>query len=745
MNIRRATVLILSVPVVVAITLWFFSARIVSSLLPPLVERDSIRITRLEVGSIGFDQARVSRLSGRALTPAGATTFDIRDATISYELPRLEPGRLRIGSAKIEHEPEPSPAAETMTDLAVPSPVTIDRLHLSYGDAFEFNGSFAFTGSQRAFTIHAIDEDVHFTVAGDASLSAFDVSLAGEDQKRIGAGRLEFTEPERVSFSADLELGPALDWLRTADYLPLHLAAVADRIDSVSGTLGLAGHAAGRERWSVDLDLGLQRLAAEQFNVTGDAAGRLEHADGNWSFTSSQPGEIQLTTVDELLVDVYSLNASVARDYRVNLTGSTGGGSRLQGDGDGDIAFFQSGKMDLTARLGPWSVVDWEQVRIGLQAVEITDPASMSIGMLDATATLAASPSGEVTLAAVKVDPWPQGVEPADLRFDWEWTEEGLLGNGSARLGGPPEVSWKLSSRGGRGRLTASLESTMSDLARPFEKAIKSGGYDLEFFGGDASARLNWTWDNARYDNYLEFAATDVIGRFMGLEFENARLNLKSSDLVAPTFQFSGEAPAVTLANDVGVTDLSLAGRWQSGLHLDQARFSTLGGQVKVNPFFLDPAQPEVAAELEISEIDLGQVMEMVGQEDLVGSGRLSGSIPLKLRDGELAIDNGRLKNTTLGHISYQAGEAAASQLNNIAVQALQDFRYDLIDATLNYQFDGAYSIRARIEGKNPTLYGGYPVAFNLNLSGALPGLMRASLITGDFHDEIMKQIKQRD
>jgi hypothetical protein len=230
----------------------------------------------------------------------------------------------------------------------------------------------------------------------------------------------------------------------------------------------------------------------------------------------------------------------------------------------------------------------------------------------------------------------------------------------------------------------------------------------------------------------------------MGLEFRDVTFQMHSSDLVALTFKLNGAFPSITLANSVDVTNLSVAGRWQSGFYLDQAAFSVLGGKVKINPVFLDPDSPVISAELEISDIDLEQVMGMIDQSGLEGSGRLSGTIPLRLKESALAIDDGRLKNTTLGHLSYDAGDGAATQLNNIAVQALQDFRYDLLDATLNYQFEGAYSIRARIEGRNPTLYDGYPVAFNLNLSGSLPGLMQASLITGDFHSEILKQIQEQ-
>ena len=55
---------------------------------------------------------------------------------------------------------------------------------------------------------------------------------------------------------------------------------------------------------------------------------------------------------------------------------------------------------------------------------------------------------------------------------------------------------------------------------------------------------------------------------------------------------------------------------------------------------------------------------------------------------------------------------------------------------------DGAYKITIRLEGKNPDLYGGHPIVFNLNIGGSLPELFEAMFITGSFEESILKQIK---
>ncbi|MFC1680550.1 YdbH domain-containing protein [Pseudomonadota bacterium] len=740
----RTTVLILSLPVALAIVLWFFAAGIAGALAPSLLNSEAIQITSLDITSIGLDSTRIRRLKGISQTPAGTTAFDIKDAVVYYTLPRLEPERIRIGRAWVDHHIAPvlESAASDTTAFALPSPVTVDQLHLKYADTYEFIGSFAFTGSGQAFTIDAIDERAHLTVQGDASLSSFHISINGPDQKNIGSGRLDLDGSNPTSFAMELHLGPALNWLRGMGLIPVMLTAQTDNIKSVTGDLVLEGRANTTGSWVLDLDLDLHRLATEQFNASGKIAGGLVPGDDGWIFTLSRDGEIRLTTVDELLTDIFSFNAALPPGYSVSYAIAPAGEQTINGTGDAAVAFYRSGDVDLKAQLSQWSLQGWRQAHFRMHDVAFSDPAELTVDSLESSTTLGDSPAGTASLSRVRPDLWPSDIMPADIQVKWEWNEGAIISSGSARLGSPPEIEWNLTSRGDLGRVRIELDTTLSNLMKPFKKYLKNRKYDLELIEGTTRGVINWSWDHDRYDNNLEFTAVDIGGRFMGLDFSNALFELSSSDLVALTMRLSGSFPSVNLANNVDVTDISFAGRWQSGLHLDQASFSVLGGSVKINPVFIDPGSPAVSTELEISDLDLAQVMAMIDLNGLGGSGRLSGVIPLTLKGTAVAIDDGYLKNTTLGELHYAAGDDAAPQLNNIAVQALKDFRYDLLDATLNYQIDGQYSIRARIEGNNPALYNGYPVAFNLNLTGSLPGLLRASLVTGDFHGEIMKQIK---
>ncbi len=74
-------------------------------------------------------------------------------------------------------------------------------------------------------------------------------------------------------------------------------------------------------------------------------------------------------------------------------------------------------------------------------------------------------------------------------------------------------------------------------------------------------------------------------------------------------------------------------------------------------------------------------------------------------------------------------------------MQALENFHYQDLSGTLDYQSDGTYKMAIRLEGANPDLYDGHPIVFNLNISGSLPELFEALFITGNFEESILKQI----
>jgi hypothetical protein len=87
-----------------------------------------------------------------------------------------------------------------------------------------------------------------------------------------------------------------------------------------------------------------------------------------------------------------------------------------------------------------------------------------------------------------------------------------------------------------------------------------------------------------------------------------------------------------------------------------------------------------------------------------------------------------------------QAGEGATLMLD-----ALEDFRYEALSITLDREADGETDVALHIKGANPGFYDGYPVEFNLTISGELDTMLRRGLEGYRVPDAIRQRIQGFD
>ncbi len=199
---------------------------------------------------------------------------------------------------------------------------------------------------------------------------------------------------------------------------------------------------------------------------------------------------------------------------------------------------------------------------------------------------------------------------------------------------------------------------------------------------------------------------------------------------------------AITLAGGIDASQL------RSEFELDSTGQFTLrnvsaelfDGQLKLGSVQFSENQIEDTT-IEFSHINLGLLLAYADIDGLEGTGYLDISLPVGSDQNGIHVKNGTFTSTGPGRLAYTKEGIAGS---NIGLQALENFQYKDLSGTLNYQYDGSYVITIRLDGKNPDLYGGHPVVFNLNVNGSLPELFEAMFMTGSFEESILKQIKSR-
>jgi hypothetical protein len=220
----------------------------------------------------------------------------------------------------------------------------------------------------------------------------------------------------------------------------------------------------------------------------------------------------------------------------------------------------------------------------------------------------------------------------------------------------------------------------------------------------------------------------------------NARFSFDTEygQTISANGRFSIEA--VALAGGIDMTRIRADLELQNSqtLNLKNLYADVFDGQVHLDSLqFSDTGIKDTTAEL--TDINLGRLLAFVDIEGLQGTGTLEFSLPLGSDQNGAHVKNGIFSATGPGHIAFKKAGMASG---NIGLQALENFQYQVLSGTLDYQSHGDYRIAFHLEGKNPDLYDGHPIIFNLKINGSLPELFEALFMTGDFDEMILKQIK---
>jgi hypothetical protein len=182
-------------------------------------------------------------------------------------------------------------------------------------------------------------------------------------------------------------------------------------------------------------------------------------------------------------------------------------------------------------------------------------------------------------------------------------------------------------------------------------------------------------------------------------------------------------------------------------LDIRDARLKLADGQVSVSGVTLSAGQQRQLIPLQVTGVDLGLLLDLAGLDGLTGSGRLSGTIPVILAGSDVEITGGELTAREPGRIGYDPASPPAALKGGgeqvaLALLALKDFHYDRLQVTLDRKLGGETVIGMHIAGRNPDFYDGYPVEFNLNLTGKLDQILRRGLASYRLPDEIRKRLE---
>jgi len=266
---------------------------------------------------------------------------------------------------------------------------------------------------------------------------------------------------------------------------------------------------------------------------------------------------------------------------------------------------------------------------------------------------------------------------------------------------------------------------------------------DWQFSTGTVQGAMNLRWQpNRNSSGTAHLKASDLALSIGSVKVQNGSIAVTIADIAKHSMALSANVPKLELGADMAAADLIVNAHYiGQDLTVERAAMAMFGGLLEVLPNTVNINQLPVILTLRLQDVDLSQLLSSLKYQDLSGSGTVSGELPLRLSREAIELQDGMLTGVHPGVIRYQ-GPVADNE--NIAFKALRNLAYHSLQAKVNYRPNGDYHLGFRIKGSNPEVLSGHPLAFNLNVSGQLPELLRRGFVAGDFERAILEQATAR-
>jgi hypothetical protein len=266
--------------------------------------------------------------------------------------------------------------------------------------------------------------------------------------------------------------------------------------------------------------------------------------------------------------------------------------------------------------------------------------------------------------------------------------------------------------------------------------------YDLTAGTAEFAAELAWT-EPHRPNGTVRLTVTEAAGHY-----GDRRARGIGAELTATVAEGAWTLQPSTLTVDtvdvgVALTDVAAGLAWDGEVvAVSGARAGLLGGAARLAPFDYRIRYGEAFATVVLEDLSLAAILALQA-EHVSGAGRLDGVLPVTLSDHVPTISDGWIRADPPGGIIRLSPELAAETGQpglDLALTALEDFRYSVLAADVAYGADGELTLAVHLEGRNPQVEGGRPIHFNLKLTQNLPALLKALRL----QEEVTRGIERR-
>ena len=347
----------------------------------------------------------------------------------------------------------------------------------------------------------------------------------------------------------------------------------------------------------------------------------------------------------------------------------------------------------------------------------------------------------------------PSGVTPAKL--DGKASLDGDKVTASTRLTFP-KAKAGLTSKGsydlgsGKGKFDLNLPPvTFAPGGLQPKDLVASLAHTTEDIAGTIAAKGPVFIDKKGVTSKIAVTLQNLSGKFGPIALRNLN-SVVEIDRPWPITTAADQIVSIELA-DVGLplTNGLVRFKVDSGktVRLAESYLEMMSGKVTLDPVTLRFGAAAQQIHLNVNKIALKRLFELFAIAGLTGEGVISGDIPVTLFPAGLAISHAKLEAEAPGTLRYNQDQGPAALANagdsvKMALSALSDFHYKKLEIDLDRAATGDTELDLHIAGNNPSFYNGYPVEFNLSVTGRLDEALRKGLAGYQVPDMIRERLK---
>lgn len=729
------------------LAVYFATPALVARFAPQFAERLGVTTIELNIGSPGLRGMTINRLKlvGDEFSLVG------ENAVINYTLGNLIDGQLdkvtfeslsvSINSA---NEGDQSPTPEQVLPILPIGQLIVEQLALEFPDTGLVAVGHAELGvSSLVFSLQGVEPEPasHFNIS--ASLSRQGIFNArfgerdGDDEFLTMSGAIT-EDALHIEGQFDAH-GYVLELVSAIAGLPPGTGTVVGRFETQL-TWPLAEALVWQDATASLPAISIDWTAADNGLELKGLSGAIEIDRGNVTALISGAAHARLND--------YAVDFQFPADYQLVYEAN-------QIDGVGNLELrAKNTDQDLMAKFRSFSVNTADGAAINFDAdVRANSAEVRADGALNGEITLAsAEPThgqGRLDFAGtvmVADQPYASAIQAHFKVAESDLQAEGLL-TSSIVDKAPFRLDYDIAS--GAGELSA---TNTINFRQPLGATVIpdwAEAYDLDSGQIDAALKLNWqSFDKVATE--LTLKLVDVTGHYDSYHASgiSGDLEFTANDVSAgESWQLLQSTIQLGHVNvGVPVTDMAVKVAWSGDqAQIAEATASLLGGQAIATPFVYDLGTGGARLELDLQNLDLAAVLALEG-DDIVGSGRLNGTLPVVLNNDEISINDGSVAAAppggTIRLTPTLSGPSGQPGLD-FALLALKDFSYTELNTDINYAANGDLQLAVHLKGRNPAVEDGRPIHYNLNINENVPVLLESLRLQDQVTERIEAEAKK--